>query len=451
MKYKGERTKLTFDNGTQVDYGYERNDDVSWIEMAFSGTSLEFGYEFNDAQKLVSQSVSDAKCLWFPTNARSFTFDPVNNLNQYPKVNGTIYSYNLDGCLTSDGTWTFGYDPERQLVSAANGTVFASYGYDPLHRRIEKTVNDDKTRYLYSGWQCIGEYNGISADGTLDTLQNRFVYGTQLDEPLIQISASDERKYLYADRLGSIVGIADDAGTVLKRLNYSPYGESESISDITFCFTGQRFDEETGLYYWKNRYYSPVLGRFLQPDPVTIIRTDQNNPAAVLDLYDYANNDPMNRKDPDGRAILAAPLVPAAILLVLAYLYILWLIEELKKKKKCPKIEFPPIDFPPIDIPFPPVLIPNTFESSRWRKKRKETGRWWGVPNSYDDITNNIDDTTKEMNDRIKQWTEKLGRKLTASEIAQINSDVADGRPTELGPGFEDVGDMGTDTGSDVS
>jgi len=97
---------------------------------------------------------------------------------------------------------------------------------------------------------------------------------------------------MYPDRIGSIIALADDNGAVTNRYKYSPWGESGSMSGTTFGFTGQRFDAETGLYYYKRRYYSPALGRFLQPDPI--------GNSAGLNIYRYVENDPLNFADPLG-------------------------------------------------------------------------------------------------------------------------------------------------------
>ena len=54
-------------------------------------------------------------------------------------------------------------------------------------------------------------------------------------------------------------------------------------------FTGRRFDSETGLYYYRARYYSPQLRRFIEPDPIGF--------AGGMNLYAYVGNDPGNATD----------------------------------------------------------------------------------------------------------------------------------------------------------
>jgi RHS repeat-associated protein len=89
-----------------------------------------------------------------------------------------------------------------------------------------------------------------------------------------------------------------------QRLSYDEYGNLGAGSVATgqpYRFTGRRFDAETGLYYYRARYYASVLGRFLQADPVGY-KEDFN-------LYSYVENDPLNRTDPTGQCDMDCPFM----------------------------------------------------------------------------------------------------------------------------------------------
>jgi RHS repeat-associated protein len=109
--------------------------------------------------------------------------------------------------------------------------------------------------------------------------------------------------YYYFDGLGSVVAISDDGGQMTERYEYdvfgepsiySPSGEPRETSNVNnpYMFTGRNYDTETGLYYYRARYYSPKIGRFLQTDPIGY--------AGVLNFYSYCGNNPLNWIDPWG-------------------------------------------------------------------------------------------------------------------------------------------------------
>lgn len=114
--------------------------------------------------------------------------------------------------------------------------------------------------------------------------------------------------YLHTDHLGSVTMVTDGHGNVVSggsmggKANtvYKPYGEIDRMNssgpDITkHKYTGQIEDKESGLYYYKARYYDPAIGRFLTPD--SIIDGNQN---FGMNRYMYVNGSPVNFRDPSG-------------------------------------------------------------------------------------------------------------------------------------------------------
>ncbi|MFA6557777.1 MAG: RHS repeat-associated core domain-containing protein [Candidatus Obscuribacterales bacterium] len=283
-----QRTQLTYSNGATVVYTPQLNEDLTGITHNFVGSSVAFTYGFNNVHEPLTQTVSDSTYMWHPSPAGTVTYGTADNVNKYPTVGGTSYSYTTNKCLSSDGVWSFGYDSENHLLTASKTGTSASFVYDPIHRQSQKTVGSTKTRYIYSDWQRIADYNG-----TAGTLQNRYVYGVGMDEPLIQVTSAGVLTFLHQDKMGSIVGVSNASGAIANKNKFSPFGEIATLGGTTFGFTGQRYDSETGLFYFKLRYYSPKLGRFLQPDPIGYTGDDFN-------LYTYVENSPLKYTDPMG-------------------------------------------------------------------------------------------------------------------------------------------------------
>ncbi|MBK8225481.1 MAG: hypothetical protein IPK73_31085 [Candidatus Obscuribacter sp.] len=282
----GRRTTKVYNNGNSVSYGYDLGNNLLTRDMTVSSGTVNWTYTYNQVHQMLTQNVSDLSYLWTPPALGSETYGTANNRNQYPSVGGASYSYSNAGNLTGDGTWTFGYNTENMLTSAVAAGTSASFSYDPFVRQTQKTVGTTKTKYVYSGSQLLEEY-----DGTTNALLRRYVYAGP-NEPIFQIDSSGTVTYLHHDHLGSVIAQANASGVVGNKYQYSPFGEATSMTGTTIGYTGQRWDNETGLYHYKARYYRPGINRFLQTDPIGYQED--------LHLYAYVKNDPMNATDPEG-------------------------------------------------------------------------------------------------------------------------------------------------------
>jgi len=198
--------------------------------------------------------------------------------------------------LTYDGTFTYIYDCENRLIEVKqNGQTIASYAYDYLGRRVSKTVNGTITKFCYDGDQVIMEYDGS------DNTSRRFIYGAGIDEPVYGWDSVGGSFYYHFDGLGSVVALSDYYGNIVERYSYDVFGEPNTTSDVgnPYMFTGRHLDTESGLYYYRARYYSPYIGRFLQTDPIGYEDS--------LNLYVYCLNNPVRYIDSSGHGIIVPP------------------------------------------------------------------------------------------------------------------------------------------------
>jgi RHS repeat-associated protein len=227
-----------------------------------------------------------------------------NNLNQYTSVAGTSYTYDDNGNLAFDGQLRYYYDCESRLIDIndANDAPVASYAYDYLGRRISRTIYGSPNvtiQYAYDGDRIIAEYDGSG------TLLRKFIYGPGLDEPicLLEVAENNAVYYYHFDGRGSVVALSDVNSVLVERYTYDVFGRptirDANGTEITasafanpYLFTGRAYDAETGLYYYRARYYDYATGRFLQPDPMGY----QDG----LNLYTYVQNNPARWADPYG-------------------------------------------------------------------------------------------------------------------------------------------------------
>ena len=221
-----------------------------------------------------------------------YTYNSGNWLTSIP---GTTYNYDNNGSLTSksDGT-TYNWDFENRLTQivlpGTGGTV--NFKYDPFGRRIQKAFTQGSTtttNYVYDGANTIED---VDANGAVLA---RYTQGLSIDEPLAELRGSTT-SYYEADGRGSITSLSNSAGALANTYTYDSFGKlTASTGTIVnpFQYTARDYDSETGLRYYRARYYDQNTGRFLSEDPLRLAGGSPN-------YYPYAMNNPVLVSDPTG-------------------------------------------------------------------------------------------------------------------------------------------------------
>ena len=184
----------------------------------------------------------------------------------------------------------------KQLTGIAAGTDMIAYSYDENGLRLQKTVNNVVTDYYYNGNVLIGLTKGT------DTL--RFSYDAAGNAAAVDFNGT--YYYYLRNGQGDIVKIVDGSGNTVVEYTYDSWGKPLSCTGTLattlgalnpFRYRGYVYDEETGFYYLKSRYYDPETCRFISAD--VLLSTGQG--VIGHNCYAYCRNNPISRKDVQGK------------------------------------------------------------------------------------------------------------------------------------------------------
>ena len=174
----------------------------------------------------------------------------------------------------------------------------------PLGRRIQKiwpnTANNSTMvrNYLYDGANIVTELNASGA------VVASYTQGAGIDEPLA-MRRGGYISYYHADGLGSVTSLTNTNAQPVATYVYDSFGNTTATEGIfnPFRYTGREQDPETGLYYYRARYYDPTIGRFLSEDPIGF--------RGGINKYAYVGNRPLNFVDPFGKCGGPNPYITA--------------------------------------------------------------------------------------------------------------------------------------------
>ena len=318
-------------------YTYDANNNILTIKNG-SGALL-VSYEYDGLNRLIRENIVGG-------DTTVFKYDKGGNL-QYKKVyacsaaSGNTYNELLSG--TSGKTKNYGYavSGNKDTLTSYNGSGMLEYddygnpkkwfkhgtdgsslGYSLSWGHVSNltAITDDAT-----GIQYTYKYNdqGIRTEKVVDGVVHKYyLHGEQIiaeryGNNLIKFyydttgvcgfNYNGTDYYYIKNILGDILKIYDNSGILYAEYSYDAWGKctiKSNVSNIAtinpFRYRGYYFDSEIGLYYLNARYYDPEIGRFISPDSIDYVESENIN---GLNLYVYCINNPIIYVDPSGHAL----------------------------------------------------------------------------------------------------------------------------------------------------
>ena len=314
-------TSKTLPNGVSSIYNYDGMSRLTQLKHQLSSNNVlsDNQYAYNGANQ-ISQiaELAQTKALTYDnidrltnvalnsSSAENYSFDAVGNrtsshlsssythqpFNRLTATADTTYEYDDNGNITRKAigedilhNYTWDYENRLREATTRNGAV--EYKYDALGRRVERTVaGEDAVQFTYDGLDTIFDLNTSDMSGT------KYINGLGIDNKLSYQQGSDNY-YFLQDHLGSTTALTNSNGAITEQTNYDSFGNATNQLSTRFQYTGREYDETTGLYYYRARWYDAQVGRFISEDPIGFAGGDVN-------LFGYVKNKPLKYKDPRG-------------------------------------------------------------------------------------------------------------------------------------------------------
>ena len=223
-----------------------------------------------------------------PLETVTYEYGDANWRDKLTAVNGSTIRYDAIGNPLNDGTWTYTWQNGRQLQKMQKSGVTAEFVYNADGLRVQKTVNGVVTDYTLHGKNVVHMTKGND--------ELHFFYDAQNRPAVVVYNGT---AYAYVKSLqGDIVAILDENGNTVVSYGYDAWGAllwctgelAETLGKVQpFRYRGYVFDEETGLYYLRSRYYNPQWGRFANADSII-----------TSNLFAYCHNEPVQFADFNG-------------------------------------------------------------------------------------------------------------------------------------------------------
>ena len=293
--------------------------DITAIGNAVGANPATETYAYDPLERLTTIRAADGSALTSLTYNKTgdrlsktgsglatgaYSYNP--NTHQLIAAGNAARSVDADGNTTAvseaGSTYSFSYNDRNRVAMVKLGdSPIATYAYNALNQRVQKTVNGTATRFVYDeASRLMGEYGEQSRE---------YIWLGNVPVAVIDTSGSTRTvNYITADGLNTPRAISDSQGQTIWQWAYASnaWGEQAPTSNgytFNLRFPGQYFDAETGLFYNVNRELDPATGRYTQVDPIGYA-------GGQWSLYGYVNNNPLDEIDPSG---LLPPDLPPPI------------------------------------------------------------------------------------------------------------------------------------------
>ncbi|WP_144112977.1 RHS repeat-associated core domain-containing protein [Paraburkholderia sp. BCC1886] len=296
----GRLVQATLANGITVTYAWDAASQLTGITYTRSDGSvlgdLTYGYDLAGRRTKAGGTLAKVDLPQAVDDAQ------YNGANQLTRWAGKTFSYDPNGNLVSDGVDQYRWN-EQGLLGAISGGVTANFAYDNFGRRIDRTVNGHR---LQSTWIGHDLNFFIPDDDRLKRIRVFSPYpGSAVDEFLFRRIGDDdsEDRYALRDATNNVIALTDNAQQIRTQYRYDPYGVTTQTgaADVNSQQYTARENDGTGLYYYRQRYYSPGTARFISEDPIGWASGQTN-------AYAYVNGNPLQFTDPFGSQ--AIPILP---------------------------------------------------------------------------------------------------------------------------------------------
>ena len=291
-------------NGLTTTYEYDSLGQLTRDNDPHAGKSTMYLYDCGgNMTGYLSAPYTLAPTLEGVNETVFYTYGDSNWKDKVTAIGGKAITYDAIGNpLTYDG-WTFTWKAGRMLASMVKTGTNAQFTYDHNGMRIRKVVNGVTTNYTLNGKNVVH-----MTQGGYDL---HFFYDAQGKPGMVTYNGVD---YFYVYNLqGDVVALIDANGTQVVEYVYDAWGNpisktgslAATIGTLNpFRYRGYVYDEETGLYYLRSRYYNPNWCRFVNADA----NIGHSQEIHSHNMMAYCCNRPIGYSDPDGKWLLFASM-----------------------------------------------------------------------------------------------------------------------------------------------